>query len=197
MSITNTTSTTAIVSKEERKQQVLKLYLEDGKTYREIAHELRISLRDISAIINEFTEGKKPIPEKSNTAKAFQLFKDKKSLVDVAIELDISAQEVEKIYTDFLKLDYRHKITLYYEQIKDHLPQFIKYYEIVTKNRDEKDKILKIINNDQIITKQDKKIYDLDEETGKLYTLKYNLQKEIARKETELVNLQNQTNNYY
>ena len=74
-----------------------------GKTTREIAKEVHISLKDIGKIIRKITgdedlaekekeeekEKQKRIKDLSPYAKAFQMFKDKKSLVDVAIDLDM------------------------------------------------------------------------------------------------------------
>jgi DNA invertase Pin-like site-specific DNA recombinase len=42
-----------ILSKEEKKKLVIKLY-KGGKNYQEIAKTVRISLRDIGKIINEY-----------------------------------------------------------------------------------------------------------------------------------------------
>jgi transcriptional regulator len=62
----------------EKEKYVLKLR-EEGKTYRDIAHELLISPREISRILKE-ANGKNEKKERtkvvlSNTAKALQLFK--------------------------------------------------------------------------------------------------------------------------
>ena len=99
--------------------KVIEIY-QEGLSYREIAKLVRISVRDISIIINDFTgEGRKSMSEKSVRSKAFQMFKDKKSLVDVLIELDLPASEVENMYSDYLKLDHREIITLFHNEIKD------------------------------------------------------------------------------
>jgi len=48
-----------ILSKEEKKKKVIELY-QEGLSYRKIAKLVRISVRDISIIINDFTgEGRK------------------------------------------------------------------------------------------------------------------------------------------
>lgn len=191
--------TSEILSKDEKKQLVLKLYFKERKSYRDIAHQLRISLRDISAIINEFTEGKKPRPEKSNTVKAFQLFKKKKSLVDVVEKLNLPPIEVEKIYSDYLKLQHRHEITLCYDQIKEYIPELIQYYNIVYKNNEnskEKDKIRAIIDNDQIIAIQEKKLIELDIETKKLSKFKAGLDADIDRMKPEYEYLLHQLTSY-
>jgi DNA-binding CsgD family transcriptional regulator len=172
-----------ILSKEDKKAQVIKLY-EEGYTYREIAKIVRISIRDISAIIREYRgeEISSPVKEKSITSKAFQLFLDKKSLIEVAIELDISPLEVEKIHDDFVRLRYTHLIPQYYHEIKLYWPNFIQYYKIVTKMREnEKSKIKIIIDNDYIISQQERRIHQLDLENRKELEFKIKVEADIQK----------------
>ena len=84
----------------EKEKYVLKLR-EEGKTYRDIAHELRMSPREISKILKK-ANGEKDEKERkkiilSNTARALQLFKRGKSPTEVAIKLDLSPQEAQII----------------------------------------------------------------------------------------------------
>ena len=81
----------------EKEKLVIKL-AEEGKTIRDIAKEIHISLKDIGKIINKVTgdesqvEGEKKEKEKRSLslyAKAFKMFKDKNPLADIAIELDV------------------------------------------------------------------------------------------------------------
>ena len=65
------------------------------------------------------------------TSKAFQLFLDKKSLIEVAIELDLAPTEVERIHDDFVRLRYQHLITQHYHEIKLYWPHFIQYFWIL------------------------------------------------------------------
>ena len=92
-------------SRKEKEKQVIKL-AEEGKTTREIAKEVHISLKDIGKIIRKETgdiddhterekekekekEKQKRLKSLSPYAQAFQMFKNKLSLADVVIELDI------------------------------------------------------------------------------------------------------------
>ena len=49
----------AILTRQERERLVLDLYYNQGKTYREISKEARISPRDIGVILNKVIEEKK------------------------------------------------------------------------------------------------------------------------------------------
>ena len=74
-------------------------------------------MRDVSDIIREYNgEVKNLKPEKSVRSKSFQMFKDKRSLVDVAIELDLPALEVENMHTDYLRQTHKELITQYFNE---------------------------------------------------------------------------------
>jgi transposase len=110
-----------LTNRKEKEKQVIKL-AEEGKTTREIAKEVHVSLKDIGKIIRKETgddnneaaekdnekekakEKQKRLKSLSSYAQAFQMFKDKKTLADVAIELDIDTGTVLNYYEDYLIL---------------------------------------------------------------------------------------------
>jgi hypothetical protein len=92
-----------ILTRQEREKLVLDLY-NQGKTYREIAKEARISPRDIgiilSKVIEDKTEGLKEQDDAeknrqeeeqqlSLSAQAYKLFSDRKTPLEVAIALNL------------------------------------------------------------------------------------------------------------
>src|SRR3954447_23122852 len=92
-----------LLTRKEKEKLVIQL-ANEGKTIREIAKIVHISLKDICKIINKEMGDEDPSQQElekqlenekqkkwkslSPYAKAFQMFKDKKPLEDVAIELD-------------------------------------------------------------------------------------------------------------
>ena len=59
-----------ILTRQEREKLVLELYYNQGKTYRQISKEARISPRDIGVILNKVMEEKKTeakVQEDNNT----------------------------------------------------------------------------------------------------------------------------------
>jgi transposase len=95
----------SIRTRQERERLVLDLY-NQGKTIREIAKEARMSFRDIGVILNkaveEKTEGIKQQDDAeenceqeqeqqylSLAAQAYKLFSDRKTPLEVAIELNL------------------------------------------------------------------------------------------------------------
>ncbi len=100
------------LSVKEKEKYVLKLR-EEGKTYRDIAHELRMSPREISNLLKksygELEEKERKKSVLSKTAQALQLFKRRKSPTDVAIKLDLSPQEAQSLYYNYLSQNNLHR----------------------------------------------------------------------------------------
>ena len=113
-----------LVSRKEKEKLVISL-ANEGKTTREIAKQVHISLRDIRTIIRKETgdddflgrekqkqeteeqkekQKQKRLKYLSPYARSFQMFKDRKPLEDVAIELDLDTDAVLYYYKDYLRL---------------------------------------------------------------------------------------------
>jgi transposase len=106
-----------ILTKQERERLVLDLY-NQGKTYREISKEARISPRDIGVILNKAVEEKEEREERkrqqdnndamknqkqqqhqSLSTQAYKPFSDRKTPLEVAIELKLGESEATINYT--------------------------------------------------------------------------------------------------
>jgi transposase len=141
-----------IISRKEKEKLVIQL-AHEGKTTREIAKQVHISMRDIGTIIHKETgddelattekqmvdELKKEKEEQerlkylSPYARSFQMFKDRKPLEDVAIELDLDTDTVLFYYEDYLrllKMDWLFKI---YNDLNKDFPLFIYLYKRIKK----------------------------------------------------------------
>jgi transposase len=111
-----------ILTRQERERLVLDLYYNQGKTYREISKEARISPRDIGIILNRTirskAEGSKEEQDNINSkndnqeqqqhlslfAQAYKLFSDRKTPLEVAIALNLRESEATKFCKDYWKL---------------------------------------------------------------------------------------------
>ena len=82
---------------------MIRLY-EEGKTTREIAKIVKISLRDIGIILREYNKEPTPKPPKSDHAKAFQLFSKGKNLIQVSITLDLPFDLLRQYFIEYLEL---------------------------------------------------------------------------------------------
>jgi hypothetical protein len=129
-----------VLNRREKEQLVIELYRQ-GKTIREIAAAAHLSFSDIGSIVRRIDgrdndvgiEAKIDIKNKSRETKAMFLFKNGKKPIDVAIELDISASEIEDILQEFWALNDLHELTFVYNEIKTFLPSFLKLFHCLKK----------------------------------------------------------------
>jgi hypothetical protein len=116
---------------QERKKYVIMLNTK-GCTTRRIAEELHMSTRDVNEILKEYKREEKEAREKeviekeekekerlfsSKRSKALQLYKKGTNLLDVAIELDISAEEAKAFYREYCSLQYPHRFLHIYTEL--------------------------------------------------------------------------------
>src|SRR3954470_9416793 len=136
----------------EKEKLVIKL-AHEGKTTREIAKQVHISLRDISKLIRKETgdddedddfvtkekqkhdENEKEREKETRLkflspyARSFQMFKDRKPLEDVAIELDLDTDTVLFYYKDYLRLLRMGWLVKIYYDLKNDFPIFFYLYK--------------------------------------------------------------------
>ena len=130
-----------LLNKHQKKVLVIELY-KQGKTRRQIAETVHMSFKDIADIINEYTGEDKQVnkPEKSKAARAFELFLLGKHSVEVAIELDMSADEVEELHVQYWRLSKLDDLEALYYEAKYSLSLLLKLFKILKDNRITKDK---------------------------------------------------------
>jgi transcriptional regulator len=145
----------------EKEKYVLKLRVE-GKTYRDIAHELLISPREISKILKkangEMDEKERKKIILSNTAQALRLYKKEKSPTEVAIKLDLNPQEAQSLYINYLSLNnLHHFVETFKEFDNESFRDFIDYYDFMKENGIGKNEIVETIkiSNDYPIIKEE------------------------------------------
>jgi 5'-3' exonuclease len=105
---------------EQRKRRVIDLYYNQGKTTHEIAKTERMSIRDISAILKEEEakqqKHKDQQQQKDLSSKAYKLFSEKKSPIELAIILNLIEPEVTKLHKEYWKLRGRDILNLLYKE---------------------------------------------------------------------------------
>jgi hypothetical protein len=198
---------------EERKERVIDLYYNQGKTTREITKIERMSIRDISAIRKEEEARRQKNKDQEQSSKAYKLFSEGKTPVEVAITLNLREPEVTKLYREYLKLQGLPKFNLIYEEIgEDNIEDFVEFWNrskergmgrmhmvkalaIADKELpylEEKCELLKIENNDLESKKQQSKneLHNLKDEiaSSKELLKSYTSSCERKRQESESVN---------
>ena len=184
-----------VLNKQEKEKLVIRLYKE-GKTIRQIASEARISFTDIGKIIRKINgDGNDDISStemrgKSKATQAMNLFLHGKRPVEVAIELDLSANEIEEMQQEFWVLTKLDELALVYMEIRNYLDLFLNLFHVM--------KINKMINERDIETVL-KYAVDLSSLDSKLRSLANTvLDLEIKKKElsTQLIDLAQVINQY-
>ena len=148
-----------VLNRRDKELLVIKLD-QEGKTIRDIASAAHMSFGDIGKIINRIggrdnddrVEAKIDIKNKSKDTQALFLFSTGKKPIDVSIELDLSASEVQNMLEEYWALNDLHELALAYNEIRAYLPSFLKLFHYLKERRmlDEKHifNILKYVGDD-------------------------------------------------
>jgi DNA-binding CsgD family transcriptional regulator len=124
---------------EERKRRVIDLYYNQGKTTREIAKIERMSIRDISAILKQEESKRQKYKDQQQqeevSSKAYKLFSEGKTLVQVAIILNLREPEVTKLCKEYCKLNRRDILNLIDKETNGKLSSFLKLYKQLIKEK--------------------------------------------------------------
>jgi hypothetical protein len=197
----------------QRKKSVIDLYFNQHKTYPEIVQIERISPRDIGAILKEEQARLQKNKDQELSSKAYKLFSEGKTPVQVAIILNLREPEVTKLFREYLKLQGPYKLNLIHDEIgEDNLEDFVEFYNrakergmgrmhtvkalaIADKELpycEEKCELLKIENNDLESKKQqsNNELHNLNDEiaSSKELLKSYTSSCERKRQESESLN---------
>ncbi len=123
-----------ILNREEKERLVLKL-ANEGKSTREIAQVAHVSLKDIGIITRKSTGDDKKQHDEILTkklsldSKCLHMFKEGNNNVDVAITLDMPADDVMANYLDYQRLQKLDDFIQLYRDLGNDLPLFILLYK--------------------------------------------------------------------
>jgi transposase len=137
-----------ILTRQERERLVIDLYYNQGKTYRQISKEARISPRDIGVILNKVMEEKKTeglkeerqqqdnIESEKNqeclslSSQAYKLFSEGKTPLEVAVTLNLRESEATEFYKEYWRLKQLHNLIMVYEETKGDIDPFLTLYKL-------------------------------------------------------------------
>jgi DNA-binding CsgD family transcriptional regulator len=137
---------TTLTISEERKKRVIDLYYNQGKTTREIAKIERMSIRDISAILKEEEARRQKYKQEELSSKAYKLFSEGKTPVQVAIILNLREPEVTKLYREYWKLKRLHRLYSAYTELGDEgIGDFLKLCKLAKKEGVSKEQVVKLL----------------------------------------------------
>ena len=119
------------LTRKQKEELVIELYFNQNKTYREIAKEVKMSLRDIQRIVGEEVDRRQSGQFLVKSSQAYALFLKNKSPIDVAIELNMREKEVTELYEEYLRLDKPYDLCKIYEETKGRLDSFLELYRMI------------------------------------------------------------------
>src|SRR5215469_13195305 len=149
----------------EKDEYVIQLYKE-GRSVREIAELVHMSFRDIGLITKKVkleADGERgqleddDIKSKSKTTQAIKLFSELKSPVEVAIALDLPANQVRAIYLEYWELEGMYRLAQIYEETKYDFHDLLRLHRLVQALGMEKHDIIsafELIKHNQLQTLQ-------------------------------------------
>jgi predicted transcriptional regulator len=132
-----------VFTRQEKEKLIEDLY-DRGKTYPQIAREVRVSVRDIRPVlekaerererklgltnqVREKNNSNNPQPQGPSVAsQAYLLFSEGKTLLEVAVQLHIREKEATKYYREHWKLKGLYRFNQIYEDYKDDIPHILK-----------------------------------------------------------------------
>ncbi len=177
-----------LLSRREKERMVVKL-AEDGRTRREIAKDVHISLKTIGEILNKVTgdvvqeesDRQARLEKLSPYAKAFRMFRDKMSLADVAIELDLDAPTVLYYFGDYLRLMRMGKLVAVYKEIKDDLPLFLHMLKRIKKEGLNRKDIAELLEHQHLLMDLRKRVDLYNNHIWRLDAKKLQMEREIGK----------------
>jgi predicted transcriptional regulator len=170
------TNTTTI--RNRREALVIALY-EQGKTYRQIAEEVKISPNSIKAILNKAGLDQST----SLSSRAYELFsKDKMTPLQVAIALGLEADEAIRLHQEYFKLLGCSQFTMVYLTVKDNPWPFVNLVNLAQEAGIDEQQIISFINTvNNDLPSLELKYEKLKKEIDSLEYKKRNLAKDNER----------------
>jgi hypothetical protein len=177
-----------LLSRREKERMVVKL-AEESRTTREIAKDVHMSLKTIGEILNKVTgddvaneeiEKQAKMKKLSPYAQAFRMFRDKKDLADVAIELDLDAPTVLCYYGDYLRLRGMGALFRTYDEIGDDLTLFLHLFRRIKKEGLSKQDIAELVETQSLLSDLRKRADLYNKHIWNLHAKKQQMEREIG-----------------
>lgn len=107
--------------------------LKQGIGWRKIATEDHVSFAEISRIRKEYFKTDDDEPQNSKRSQALKLMEEGKSSLDIAIELNLSSDEVQGFRQEYLTLKDEDELRGVYRRIGGKIDSFLILYEMMNK----------------------------------------------------------------
>jgi archaellum component FlaC len=188
----------------EEKRRIIDLHFNQGKTIREVCRLLGKSSHDITPVTKEHRirmaqnyalakgeqsevmqrEQDRVIPN----VKAYNLFDEGKSPLEVATELNLPGPQVQEYYVEYLKMMRMYKLVTIYHEHQDSMGYFLKLTRLGKEQGVTPEQMIKLVEMADSIHKLQDKLRRLQAEISDIST-------RISEGQEELKNLHNEISN--
>jgi hypothetical protein len=193
-----------MVVSEEEKRRIIDLHFNQGKTIRELCRIMGKSSDDIIPVTKEYRmelaqnyiiangengvavqlEKDRAIPN----VKAYKLFGDGKSPLEVAAELNLPGPQVQQYYGEYLNMGRMHNLVAIYHENQDSMDYFLKLLKLGKKKGVTPEQIMNLVQMADSIHKLQDKLQHLQSEVTDLSTRKSEGEEELNDLHNQIIN---------
>jgi hypothetical protein len=162
---------------EEEKRRIIDLHFNQDKTIREVSRIMGKSSHDITPVTKEHRiqlaqhyamangEQSDIVQRKQDrvisNVKAYQLFDEGKSPLEVAAELNLPGPQVQQFYVEYWNMRRMHKLVTIYQETQDSIGYFLKLFRLGKEKGISPDQIMKLVQMADCIHKLHDKLQQL------------------------------------
>src|ERR671919_3106869 len=189
---------------EEDKRRIIDPYFNQGKTIREVCKIMGKSSHDITPVTKEhriqlaqnyvLANGEQNDDAYSMydsvipNVKAYKLFDEGKSPLEVAAELNLPGPQVQQYYGEFWNLRRMHRLVAIYPEIQDSMGYYLKLLRLGKEKGVTPEQIMNLIQMADSIHKLQDKLQRLQREVTDISTRKSEDQEELNDLHNEIIN---------
>jgi|SRR5918996_686824 transposase-like protein len=189
---------------EEEKGRIIDLHFNQGKTIREVCRIMGKSSHDITPVTKEHRirlaqnyaladggesesvqrEEDRVIPN----VKAYKLFDEGKSPLEVAAELNLTGPQAQQYYVEFLNMKRMYNLVTIYHENQDSMGYFLKLTRLEKEKSVTPEQIIKLVQMADSIHILEDKLQRLQNEISDISTRKSEGQEELKNLRSEISN---------
>jgi hypothetical protein len=189
---------------EEEKRRIIDLYFNQGKTIREVCRIMGKSSHDITPVTKEhrirlaqnyaLANGERSVVVQQEqdrvipNVKAYKLFDEGKSPLEVAAELNLPGPQVQQHYGEYWNLRGMHGLVTIYPEIQDSMGYCLKLFRLGKEKGVTPEQIMNLIQMADSIHKLQDKLHRLQGEVVDISTRKSEEQEELNDLHNEIIN---------
>jgi hypothetical protein len=191
---------------EEEKGRIIDLHFNQGKTIRDVCKIMGKSSHDITPVTKEHRihlsqnqNYAQANGEQSNVAqleqdrvipnvKAYKLFDEGKSPLEIAAELNLPGPQVQQYYGEYWNLRRMHRLVTIYPEIQDSMGYYLKLFRLGKEKGVTPEQIMNLVQMADSIYKLQDKLKRLQNEMTDMLTRKTEGQEELNDLHNEIIN---------